>query len=124
MSYFNFSALIKKYETTFTVISSSDGYYDDLGEYQQGAITETQKKGAIIGLSDTKMYRSEGALTAKDKELYMNESLGCDFDKAHVAFNGNKYKVESQPNDNHNYTGVWSYTLKWISAFDGGVETA
>ena len=122
MKYFNLDSLIDKYSVDFTVISTSEGSYNDLGDWVSGSTIEIPKRGAIIGMSDTKMYRSEGMLTAKDKQLFMKESLGCDFDKAHVAYNGIKYKVESQPNDNSQYTGVYCYTLKYVSAFGGGVN--
>ena len=122
MRYFHFDNLIDKYSVDFTVISQSQGYYDDMGEWQAGTRLEIPKKGAIIGVSATKMYRAEGMLTAQDKELFMKESIGCDFDKAHVIYAGNKYKVESQPNDNSEFTGVFGYVLKYVSAF-GGVET-
>lgn len=119
MAYYNFNSLIEKYSADFTVISVAPGAYDDKGDYQPGKTTRTQKRGAIMGLSDEKIYRSEGMLTSKDKQLLMRESLGCDYDNAHVVFGGNKYKVESQPNDNHVATGVWEYTLKFVSAFGG-----
>lgn len=118
MKYFNFDALIDKYSVDFTVISTGDGHYDDMGEWVTGTEETTQKQGAIIGISDTKMYRSEGLLTAQDKELYMRESLGA-YDNTHVVYNGNKYKVESMPHDNHEFSGVWAYTLKYVSAFGG-----
>lgn len=118
MKYFNFDALIDKYSVDFTVISTGDGHYDDMGEWVTGTEKTTQKRGAIIGISDTKMYRSEGMLTAKDRELYMRESLGA-YDNTHVMYNGNKYKVESMPNDNHEFSGVYAYTLKYVSAFGG-----
>lgn len=118
MKYFNFDALIDKYSVDFTVISTGDGHYDDMGEWVTGTEKTTQKRGAIIGISDTKMYRSEGMLTAKDRELYMRESLGA-YDNTHVVYNGNKYKVESMPHDNHEFSGVWAYTLKYVSAFGG-----
>ena len=124
MQYFHFDSLIDKYSVDFTVISTSGGGYDDMGDWQPGETLKTPKRGAIIGISDTKMYRSEGMLTSKDRQLYMRESLGCDFAEASVIYDGNKYKVESQPNDNHVFTNVWAYTLKWISAFDGGDSTA
>jgi len=119
MAYYNFNSLIAKYSADFTVISVATGAYDSKGDYQSGATTRTQKRGAIMGLSDNKIYRSEGMLTSKDKQLLMQEPLGCDYDNAHVVFGGNKYKVESQPNDNHAATNVWEYTLKFVSAFGG-----
>lgn len=122
MKYFNLDSLIDKYSVDFTVISSSEGSYNDLGEWVNGSIIEVKKRGAILGMTDTKLYRAEGILTEKDKQLFMKDPLGCDFNKAHVVYNGIKYKVENQPNDNSQYTGVYSYTLKFVSAFGGGVS--
>ena len=84
--------------------------------------TETEMRGAIIGISEYKVYRSDGYLTMMDKELYMEEPLSCNQNLATVLYEGNKYKVESHPNDNHAFTGVYRYTLKHVSAF-GGRET-
>jgi hypothetical protein len=121
--YFNFDALIKKYESEFTVITAITAgteTINDMGDYEYSEPTETAKRGAIIGISDNKIYRSEGMLTSKDKELYMRESLGCNYDKAHVIFKGNKYKVEQMPDENADFSGVFSYILKYVSAFGGG----
>ena len=123
MKYFDFDSLIDKYSVSFSVISSEPGDYDDLGEYHPGTNVTAEKQGAIIAISDTKIYRSDGMLTAKDRELFMKESLGSGYDKAHIAYDGNKYKVESMPNDNHEFTGVWAYILKWVSAFDDGGDS-
>ena len=76
-------------------------------------------RGAIIGISETKLYRSAGVLTEKDKELFMKEPLGL-IDKAYILYDGNKYHVETNPQNNGQYTGVFQYTLKWVSAFKEG----
>lgn len=118
MKYFDFDSLIDKYTCEFTVLNSGKGEFNDLGDWNP-ATTETVMQGAIIGISASKVYRSDGVLTVKDRELFMKESLG-DIEKAYVFYDGNKYKVENNPQDNHQFTGVWQYTLKWVSAFKGG----
>ncbi len=120
MRHYNFDSLIDKYTVDFTIVNAGDGYYDDLGEWRCGETVKTEKRGAVIGISESKLYRSDGVLTEKDKQLYMKETLGT-IDKAHIIYNGNKYKVEQEPNEgNAQFTGVFSYLLKWVSAFEGG----
>ena len=122
MKYFNFAGLIKKYETTFTVISTSNGGYNDLGEWQPVTEEQTEMRGAIISLKEDKVYRSEGLLTSQDRELFMLEPLPGGLLGATVNYNGNKYKIQGTT-DNSEFTGVSSYVLKFVSAF-GGDSTA
>lgn len=117
MRYFDFDSLIDKYTVDFTVLNAGEGSYDDKGDWVVSGSEEEQKQGAIIGISENKIYRSDGVLTEKDKQLYTKESLGR-IDKAHVVYDGNKYKVEQEPSEgNAQFTGVFSYVLKWVSAF-------
>ena len=118
MNYFDFNRLINKYTCEFIVSNTGNNDYDDLGE-RVTSITEKVMNGAIISISENKIYRSDGVLTVKDKELFMKESLG-EINETHVLYDGNKYKVENNPQNNHQFTGVWQYTLKWVSAFEGG----
>lgn len=118
MNYFNFDRLINKYACEFTVLNAGNDDFDDLGE-RTTSIAEKVMNGAIIGISESKIYRSDGVLTVKDKDLFMKESLGK-INETHVIYDGNKYKVETNPQNNHQFTGVWQYTLKWVSAFEGG----
>lgn len=116
--YFNFDNLIDKYSVDFTLLTKSNDDYDDLGDKITDSIEETQKRGAIFGISDTKIYKSNGVYTEKDKQLYAKESLGK-IDELYVIYDGNKYKVEQQPNaGDMQFTGVCAYVLKWVSAFD------
>lgn len=120
--YFHFKRLIDKYSVLFVLRQSGGGHYDLSGDWVMDEPTETEMRGAIIGISEYKVYRSDGYLTMMDKELYMEEPLSCNQNLATVLYEGNKYKVESHPNDNHAFTGVYRYTLKHVSAF-GGQET-
>lgn len=74
--------------------------------------------GAIISIKEEKIYRSEGQLTAEDKQLYTTTALGTGFVGSIIVYKGNKYRVH-QMIENAEFTGVWSYILKYISAFNG-----
>jgi len=119
MAYFNFSRLIGKYSREFTVISETDGSYNAAGDYISGEKTETVLTGAIIGFSENKIHRSEGTLTENDKALHTLEPIRDALMKGTVIFQGNKYRIETQKGKgNDEFTGCYSYTLKYCSAFD------
>lgn len=113
MQYFDFTDLIEKYITEFKAILSSEGSYDSTGTYQY---TKTEKTltGAIIGISDSKIYRSNGTLTDKDKYLFMFEPIPLN--DTEIIYKNNRYRVEEQVK-NAEFTGVYQYTLKYVSAF-------
>lgn len=117
--YFDFYDLINKYSCNFKAFIASEEAYDDAGEY---SCTKEEKEltGAIIGIADGKIYRSAGTLTDKDKYLFMFEELPLN--DTEVIYKNNRYKVESQV-ENAEFTGVYQYTLKYVSAFDGEVQT-
>ena len=53
-----------------------------------------------------------------DKALHLLEPLDNALIGATVVFNGEKYRIETQKGkDNADFTGCYSYTLKWTSAF-------
>jgi hypothetical protein len=116
MSYFNFSSLIRKYSCVFTAIIENEGEYDEQGDYRHGKTTEMQLTGAIISFAQRKVHRSEGKLSEKDMHLFMTEKLPRPLLGAEIVYKGNKYKVESET-ENADFTGVFSYVLKWVSAF-------
>ena len=112
MQYFDFSILIEQYSTDFKVICESKGGYDDSGEYVKGEKIENTLYGAIMAHSENQIYRSEGKLTSQDRVLIMQEPI----DRAlHGA--ERRYKIDSEL-ENAEFTGVYQYTLKYISAFD------
>lgn len=123
MAYFNFSNLINKYSREFKVITESEGYYDKKGDYVKGATTETTLYGAIIGFSENKVHRSEGNISTMDKALHTLTPIDNALMGGTVIFNGDRYSIETQKGkDNADFTGCYSYTLKYISAFNGGIE--
>ena len=116
MQNFNFSRLVNKYKSEFKTITLSDGYYDDSGDWVKGDKTETTVQGAVISFKESKIYRSEGTLTANDKRLFMLEPIDKALLSAKAIYNGNVYSIEDCT-DNSKFTGVWAYTLKYVSAF-------
>lgn len=117
MRYFDFSGLIKKYTTSFKVISSGEGYYNDLGDYVESEPAESMMQGAIISLKEDKIYRSEGLLTEQDRQLFMTDPLPKGLIGSTVIYKGNKYKVQEAV-ENSDFTNVWNYLLKHISVFN------
>lgn len=122
MRYFDFDSLIDKYATEFTVIVTEEGYFDDAGDYKPGGTKEYTMEGAFFAYSENKVFRSNGTITTQDKALYMKEALAVPFTNAKVIHNGKVYSVADEL-ENYEFTGVYSYTLKYVSAFahKGGV---
>lgn len=120
MANFNFQRLITKYSTEFTVIIPSEGYYDaDTGDYVQEAQQEIKLIGAIIAHRESKVFRSEGTITQQDRALYMLEKLPEALQGAKVVHEGKEYRI-GETLENSDFTGVWYYNLKYVSAFDKG----
>lgn len=123
--YFDFSALIQQHETTFVVITHTDGGYDEAGDWQDGQETRTEKTGAIIAFAESKVFRSEGKITKQDKRLFMQQPLPDALMGATVLYKGQQYMIESE-HENAEFTGVYSYFLRYVSAFGdkGGMPDA
>lgn len=122
MAYFNFTRLIDKYTSEFTLITQSEGYYDDSGKWVKGETTKTVLRGAIIGFRESKVFRAEGTLTANDKHLFLTQPIDRALLGATVIYQDKKYNVEAVT-ENAQFTGVYSYVLKYVSAFDKAVKT-
>lgn len=120
MRYFNFSRLINKYKSEFKAVTLTDGHYDDAGDWVKGERSETVVYGAVISHKESKIYRSEGTLTAKDKRLFTLEPISKALQGSKAIYDGQMYSIEDNT-ENAKFTGVYAYTLKWISAFKGGV---
>lgn len=118
--YFDFSYLIKKYSATFTAIIPGDGDYVS-GEWVDGAETTQTMTGAIIAHRASKVFQSGGTLTVQDKALYMEKPLTDALKRARIVYNGKEYRIGDEL-ENSEFTGVYSYTLKYVSAFNGGAN--
>lgn len=113
---YDFSRLIRKYECNFKAITLTGGYFDDAGDFQKADKEEIELTGAIISFRESKIYRSEGTLTTKDKRLFSLQPIAPHLQGATVEYEGNIYSVEDNT-ENSKFTGVFAYTLKYVSAF-------
>lgn len=115
--YFDFSGLIGDFENSFTAITHTEGGYNDKGDWVPGQEVPIELTGAIIAFKESKVFRSDGAITSKDKRLFTLERLPDALVGAEVHYSGQKYMIESEL-ENAEFTGVYSYFLRWVSAFD------
>lgn len=114
--YFDFSGLILDFSNTFTVITHTAGGYDDAGDWKDEQETRTEKTGAIIAFKESKVFRSDGKITTQDRRLFMQQPLPQALLGASVVYKGQKYMIESE-HENAEFTGVYSYFLRYVSAF-------
>ena len=119
MQKFNFTQLVDDYSREITVITKSDGYYNESGDYVKGEEKETTMRGAVIRHRESKVYKSNGTLTLNDYALYLTEKPDIDLIGSEVKVDNQKFKVENTL-DNSEFTGVWSFNLKFCSAFKEG----
>ena len=117
MGYFHFERLIEKYISDFTAIVLSEGHYDtDTGDYIKGEKKIIPMQGAIISFKESKVFRSEGTLTEKDKRLFVLEPIGAELQTSEVVYKDDLYKIQ-ECTENAQFTDVYAYTLKYVSAF-------
>lgn len=120
MAYFSFGRLITKYARPFVLTKTESGTYNEVGDYVEGSATDFELTGAIMAMSARKVYNSNGLYTTKDKVLHMTSGIDNALLGGEVVFEGNVYKIEEiRGADNDVFTGVFSYVLKWVSAFGG-----
>lgn len=117
MRYFNFARLLRKYNSELTQITLADGYYDDAGDWIKGEAEETTINGAVISFKESKIYRSEGTLTTNDRRLFTLEPVPNALKGTKAVVNGILYSIEDCT-ENAKFTGVYAYTLRYISAFN------
>ena len=115
--YFDFSDLIEQYSVDFVAeIPSEGGKWNDKGDYVESEPQKTALHGAIIAHRESKVYKSNGAITTQDKALYMLEPLENSLQGAKVTHEGKRYSIGSLL-ENSEFTGVWAYNLQFVSAF-------
>lgn len=116
--YYNFSRLINKYSKDFVaIVPSEGGEWNDKGDYVANEPIKATLHGAIIAHRESKVFKSGGAITEQDKALYMLEPLESSLHGAEIVDGGKRYSVGSLL-ENSEFTGVWAYNLKYVSAFD------
>lgn len=123
MAFFNFKRLVEKYSTDFIAEIPSKGGYNSAGDYVKGEAEQKTMRGAIISHRESKIFRSEGTITSKDRALYMLEPLDDALKSAKIIHEGKSYSVGDML-ENSEFTGVWAYTLKCVSTFKKTSEDA
>lgn len=111
---YNFVRLINKYSNTFELITESEGAYVN-GKWQAGLATVTEMEGAIIPLSESKIYQSGGTLKKTDRQLYTTTPI-TDLN-AKIRYKGKTYSIEEDTNW-EDYADAYFYILKWVNSFD------
>lgn len=119
MAFFNFNRLIAKYGSNLTAITVTDGEYNESGDFVKNGTSETIIFGAVISHTENKVYRSEGALTKQDRRFFTAKPINPSLMDAKAIYDGNVYSIENC-SENAKFTGVYAYTLKYVSVFDKG----
>ena len=119
MQYFDFARLIKRYSRTFQAAYECEGDFNEKGDFVKGVPIVETLQGAIINYKESRAYRSEGALSTQDKRLFVLKPLKKALLGATVIDKGNVYKIEAT-SENADFTGVYAYTLRYVSPFDEG----
>ncbi|WOC33052.1 MULTISPECIES: hypothetical protein [Caproicibacterium] len=115
---FDFARLIKKYADVFTFQGAVAGGSYKGGQWVPGAPPEPVKlQGAIMPLSEQRVYQSGGTYTTQDRQLYLYRPLPDALDGAKVGYQGHTYSVE-QDVDWSAYADVYAYVLRRVSKFE------
>ena len=112
MRLYNFKRLIKKYSVDFTLKTEAKGQYVG-GKWEAGEPICRQMRGAIVPMSDRKIYQSGGTYTQQDRMLYLSEPLQGSLQAFKVIHGTNTYTVE-ESRDYSDYAAVGVYTLKRV----------
>ena len=120
MQRFNFARLVRKYSSEFAVVILGKSELNDSGDWVKSSEpTKITLFGAIIGRGENAIFRSDGKLNEKDKRLFMLEPIDNALLDKKVVYENDTYNIQSST-ENAKFTGVWSYVLKYVSAFKGG----
>lgn len=115
MSMYRFKRLIQKYSTDVSfVIGTTDGGWDDNGEYVEGGtITET-RQCAVIPFDVKTIAQLGGAVTQSDRQVY---SLTPFKHGDKFEHQGMKYKIDTST-DLTPFGDFYRYVGKGVSSFD------
>lgn len=109
---YQFRDLIRRYSVPFEVEVTTEGAYNELGEYVEGVTTLEPYRAALIPLSSQVIYQSGGRLDERDRQLIKTGAplaLG-----SHIRYKGRRYKVETWT-EFEDYADFNTYLLKHLS---------
>lgn len=110
MKLYDFTRLINKYSTDFTLIVPSEGHYEG-GIYTESEATTEVLTGAVIPLSQRKIYQLGGNYTAQDKELYTTERIDKALFGGKVLYKGDYFSIEEEA-DYSDFADIYHYMLR------------
>lgn len=116
MKLYNFKRLIRRYSVDFTLCQEQEGKYVS-GKWEEGKSIKTPMRGAIVPMTERKIYDSGGTYTAQDRELYLTAPLDRPLSALKIIHDLNVYHVE-EAKDFSDYADVAIYVLKWVSKND------
>lgn len=114
---YNFTDLIRRHSVPFEVVSYTKGSYIG-GHYQKGTEGVVQRFGAILPMTDNKIYQSGGTYSTKDRMLYISNPIEGKFDTLKVRYDGSLYSIEAAQ-EFTDYSDAYIYTLKWVEPVSG-----
>lgn len=115
MNIYDFTDIIRMHSVTFELVSHSEGNYVG-GKYQSGSEVVSERTGAIIPLSERKIYQSGGTYSSKDRHLYMTTPISGALKDTQVRYKGDVYSIE-EDRDWSDYSNTFVYVLRWVSSF-------
>ena len=113
MQLYNFSRLINKYGVVAQLHTKQGSYV--AGKWVEDNESVQEIVGAIVPISDRKIYQSGGTLTQSDREWFIPEALSGSLEDFKVTYKGETYTVE-ECRDYNDYANVAVYVLKRVNA--------
>lgn len=114
---FDFNRLLKKYGAECQLIRETGGGMYVGGNWVPGPAREPEMvSGAVVPMTDRKIYQSGGTYTEQDRELITMTEIPLE-PAAYILHRGKRYHVESE-NDYSGYAGFHDYNMKRVSAID------
>lgn len=114
---YRFDRLIKKYSVNCKLLLEAAGGSYVGGEWvPEAAPAPIDVSGAVVPMTDRKIYQSGGTYTEQDREFITHTEIPLE--PAHsLVYKGVKFQVQGNT-DYSDYAGFYTYNLKRIGAFD------
>lgn len=112
MQLYDFRRLINKYGIVVKLHQKSGHYV--AGKWIEDDDLVREIRGAIVPISEQKIYQSGGTLTRDDREWFIPEALNGSLEDLTVTYKGNTYTVE-QSRDFTEYANLAVYILKRVN---------
>lgn len=107
---FEVADMIREYSLPFELVTRSEGSFDqeNAGRWTPGEDVKTMEQGALIPLPTKIIYDSGGALTTKDRHLFITKPVPIG---SECHFKNDIYVVQGET-DWGDYADAYKYILK------------